>query len=140
MGIAKTQFDTILKNIFAAGNIIKLLKTVPTVSNENGYVLLSTSDKDEYARYEIESGDFTTDGGEVTSTKNMLFGLYEGEAELTVPGFAVFSGSTLMYYGNFKDPMIIKYNNVPIIKAYNESKSEGIKITMTSTEAAASAE
>lgn len=137
MGIAKSQFNKILQGIFTAGNTIDLFTTMPNASTESGYVKVSGSG---YTPYTIESGDFTVSAGEVTSAKNMMMYLCETEGgHGTAVGFGVFSGSSLLYFGEFTTPMNISYNTVPTIKRYNGS-GEGVRVTMTSTEVSATAE
>lgn len=137
MGIAKAQFNNILGSIFSKGNTIELFSTMPNPSTENGYVKISG---DGYSAYTIKEGDFRISDGIVESKQNMMFYLCESSGgHGSAAGFGVFSGNTMLYFGNFKEPMSIKYNDVPTIKKYNGS-NEGIRITMTSTEAAASAE
>lgn len=64
----------------------------------------------------------------------MLMYLCENEeGHGTAEGFGVYRGTSLLYFGKFKEPMQIGYNNVPTIKKYNGS-DEGIHITLTSIE------
>lgn len=137
MGIAKSQFNNILGNIFTAGNTIQLFSTMPN-ENETGMVKISGAS---YAPYIIKSGDFSVNSGVVESKKNMMFYLCEESAgHGTAVGFGVYNSSgSLLYFGEFTDTMPITYNSVPTIKRYNGA-GEGIRITMTSTEATASAE
>lgn len=135
MGIAKAQFNDILGNIFTEGNTIKLYTKTPTEGVETDGSLLSGTGVETYT---ISSGDFTVSNGEVTSAKNIMLYLYEG-AGATCDGFGVFKSNTntLLYFGKFTDPITLDYNDVPAIKKYNSSSGEGIKITITSTEASA---
>ena len=127
MGIAKAQFNAILNNIFKSGNTIKLLSAMPDESTETGAVTIGQS-------YTIASGDFTVNGGQVTSTKNMMVYLCETQGgDGTAVGFGIYTGSTLMYFGEFTVPMAIGYNTVPTIKKYNGS-NEGVKVTLTSVD------
>ena len=64
MGIAKSQFNEILKGIFKEGNIIKLYSTVPDEQTEEGGQIIGQS-------YKIQSGDFSTGEGSAQSNKNM---------------------------------------------------------------------
>ena len=139
MGIAKKQFDKILDEIFKTGNVIHLFSTMPNVSTEAGAVKISGSG---YSSYTIKDGDFNVTSGSVESRNNMMFYLCETEGgHGSVVGFGVFnSNNEMLYFGEFTDSMPIRYNTVPTIKRYNSSNGEGIKVTMTSTEAAASAE
>ena len=133
MGIAKVQFQNILGSIFKEGNTIKLYKQTPTEDIEtDGELLVGTG----VVPYTIKSGDFNVVNGEVTSAKHLMLYLYEGE-DTTCDGFGVFDNNTMLYFGKFKDPIDLSYNDVPAIKKYNSEKSEGIKITITSTEASA---
>lgn len=135
MGIAKAQFSTILNNIFATGNYIKLYTSTPTEGVETDGTLLTGTG---VQNYEIKSTDFTVSNGEVVSAQNMMFYLYEGET-VRCDGFGVFSRTgELLYFGKFDNgPLEIEYNDVPAIKKYNSSTGEGIKITMQSTEVSA---
>ena len=128
MGIAKSQFNEILKGIFKAGNIIKLYSTVPDEQTEAGGQIIGQS-------YQIQNGDFTTGEGSAQSAKNMMMYLCETQGgDGTADGFGVFSsGGALLYFGSFTTPMTISYNTVPTIKRYNGS-DEGVRITMTSTD------
>lgn len=131
MGIARNQFENILAGIFRAGNTIELFKEVPDEFTEQGGVLMSGTS---YEPYTIRSGDFSVDGGEVTSVSNMMLFLCEADGGLgTAKGFGVFNGSTMLYFGEFNPHMPVGYNSVPTIKKYNAAKGEGIHITMTST-------
>lgn len=134
MGITKAQFNNILGNIFTEGNTIKLFTKTPTEEIETDGALLPTGNG--VVDYEIKDGDFDIKAGEVTSAKNIMFYLYEGE-DATCDGFGVFKGGTLLYFGKFENPIDLSYNDVPAIKKYNEEKQEGIKVTMTSTKASA---
>lgn len=140
MGIAKSQFNSILDNIFTAGNVIKLYSTVPNEDTEQGGVFVSGA-----KTYTILEGDFTVSSGTVQSAKNMLMYLCETTGgDGTAAGFGVFSATgALLYFGTFNTPMSIAYNTVPTIKKYDSSKGEGVRITMSSkevAEASASAE
>lgn len=138
MGIARNQFQNILKGIFTAGNTIDLYSTVPDETTESGGVKISGSS---YKSYKIQDGDFTVSGGEVTSAKNMLLYLCEDTGGNGVArGFGVFNGGTLLYFGAFTEPMTIGYNTVPTIKKYSAALNEGVHITMTSTNVSATAE
>lgn len=138
MGITKGQFNSILSTIFTTGNKIELFSTMPNPSTETGYVKVSGTG---YTPWTIRSGDFTVSSGSVQSAANMMFYLCESTGgHGTAKGFGVFNGTTLLYFGEFSNPMTIAYNSVPTIKKYNASAGEGIRITMTSTEAAATAE
>lgn len=133
MGITKAQFNNILGSIFTEGNTVKLYTKTPTEGVETDGVLLTGAGVVDYA---IKNDDFSVAAGEVTSAKNLMLYLYEGE-DVTCDGFGVFKGGNLLYFGKFENPIELSYNDVPAIKKYNELKSEGIKITMTSTEASA---
>lgn len=127
MGIAKSQFNNILSNIFTSGNTIKLFSSMPNESTETGYVTVGTE-------YNIKSGDFTVDAGTAESAKNMMLYLCETKGgDGTAEGFGVFKGNSLLYFGRFSSAMSIDYNTVPTIKKYNGS-DEGILVTMTSTD------
>ena len=133
MGIARKQFDSILSGIFTEGNTIRLFSTVPSETTETGGVNIGQS-------YKIQSGDFIVSSGVVTSAKNMLFYLCETTGgDGTARGFGVYNGSSMLYFGSFKEPIEIGYNTVPTIKKYDASKGEGVRITMTSTEVEATA-
>lgn len=136
MGIAKAQFNDILGTIFTAGNVIKLYTKTPTEGVETDGVLLTGKGVIDYA---IKSGDFTVSGGEATSAKHMMLYLYEGSTA-ECDGFGVFKDGNLLYFGKFEIPITLDYNDVPAIKMYNAGKGEGIKITITSTEASATTE
>ena len=138
MGIAKGLFNNILGNIFTAGHEIRLFSTMPDASTESGWVEISGTG---YERYKIVNGDFSVSSGSATSTANMMFYLCESlSGHGTAKGFGVFdSKGSLLYFGEFKSPMVIGYNTVPTIKKYNGS-DEGIRITMTSTEINATSE
>ena len=138
MGIAKSQFNNILSDIFKSGNKIELFSTMPNASTESGAVKISGSG---YESYIIKSGDFSISSGSVQSIENMMFYLCENTAGHGVAkGFGVYNSSNeLLYFGEFKNPMTIAYNTIPTIKKFNGS-GEGIKITMTSTEAAVAVE
>lgn len=141
MGIAKGQFNSILTDIFTAGNVIKLYSTMPDEETESGGVTIANSQ----AVYEIQDGDFSVSGGIVTSVKNMLLYLCEtAGGDGSAAGFGVFSsGGELLYFGSFTEPMSIGYNTVPTIKRYSAEKGEGVRVTMVSkeiTEASASSE
>lgn len=136
MGIAKSQFENILSNIFKAGNTIKLYSTMPSESTESGGVLIGSGTADK--TYTIQSGDFTCAGGTAQSAKNMMMYLCETTGgDGTAVGFGVFSGSTLLYFGQFSTAMYVDYNTVPTIKRYDATKGEGVLITMTSTDVSA---
>ena len=139
MGIAKSQFNNILNDIFKVGNKIDLFSTMPNASTESGAVKISGAG---YESHIIESGDFSVNSGSVQSSSNMMFYLCENQVGHGVAkGFGVYSkdDNQLLYFGEFETPMTIAYNTIPTIKRYNGS-GEGIKITMTSTEAAVAAE
>ena len=132
MGIARAQFNDILASIFTAGNTIRLYSTVPSEADETGGVFISG-----VPAYNIQEGDFSCYGGVVTSAKNIMLCLYENETSVECKGFGVFGSSGMLYFGSFTTPITIGYNDVPAIKRYNETKGEGIRITITSTEASA---
>lgn len=132
MGIARAQFNDILASIFTEGNTIKLFSNVPSEVDETGGVVISGVDT-----YTIKEGDFNCYGGVVTSAKNIMLCLYENETSVSCEGFGVFGSSGMLYFGSFTTPITIGYNDVPAIKRYNEEKGEGIRITITSTEASA---
>lgn len=138
MGIVKSQFDNILKGIFASGNTINLYSTLPSADGTGGTMIGGNS----YKAYTIKGSDFSVGNGIVTSTENMMLYLCEEESgHGTAVGFGVCgSDNKVMYFGEFADPMPIGYNTVPTIKKYDEGKGEGIRITMTSTEANATSE
>ena len=137
MGIAKSQFNKILGNVFKTGNTIDLFSTMPDASTESGAVKISGSG---YKSYTIKEGDFNVSAGAVQSSANMKFYLCETTGGHGVAkGFGVYSGSQLLYFGEFTTPMTIEYNTVPTIKKYNGS-GEGIRITMSSIEASSVAE
>lgn len=133
MGIAKAQFNDILGTIFTAGNTIKLYTKTPTEGIETDGVLLSGGGSTPYT---IGADDFAISNGEVTSAKNIMLYLYEGSST-TCDGFGVFKNNSLLYFGKFTTPITLDYNDVPAIKKYSSEKGEGIKITITSTEASA---
>lgn len=139
MGIAKNQFNNVLSSIFAVGNEIKLYTKTPTVGVETDGELLEGAGVEPYV---IKADDFNIADGEVTSARHMMLYLYEVEGEGTsCDGFGVFGkNGDLLYFGDFHDPITLGYNDVPTIKMYNESKREGIKITMTSEEVSATTE
>ena len=138
MGIAKSQFNNILSDIFKSGNKIELFSTMPNASTESGAVKISGSG---YKSYTIKDGDFNITAGAVQSSANMKFYLCETTGgHGTAKGFGVYSGSQLLYFGEFSSPMSIEYNTVPTIKKYNQSAGEGIRITMTSIEASSVSE
>lgn len=134
MGIAKSQFNNILNNIFAPGNVIRLYTKTPTEGVEtDGTILTGTGVVD----YAIQSADFSVSNGEVVSGQNMMFYLYEGDT-VECDGFGVYDNNELLYFGTFDNgPLTLEYNDVPAIKKYNPSTGEGIKITMQSTEVSA---
>lgn len=136
MGIAKAQFNDILGTIFKEGNTIKLYTKTPTEGVETDGTLLTGNGVVDYV---IKSGDFTVSGGEATSAKHMMLYLYEGSTA-ECDGFGVFKNGNLLYFGKFEIPITLDYNDVPAIKKYNSDKGEGIKITITSTEASATTE
>ena len=134
MGIARRQFDNILNGIFTEGNLIRLYSTVPDEQTESGGVTIN------HEPYKIQAGDFSVASGVVTSAKNMMFYLCETTGgDGIANGFGVYNGSSMLYFGSFKEPMTIGYNTVPTIKKYDASKGEGVRITMTSTEVEATA-
>lgn len=135
MGIAKAQFNAILNNIFAPGNVIKLYTKTPTEGVETDGVLLTGTG---VQNYEIKEADFTVSQGEVISGQNMMFYLYEGET-VQCDGFGVFNTKgEMLYFGEFDNgPLTLERNDVPAIKKYNSGTGEGIKITMQSTEVSA---
>lgn len=127
MGIAKSQFNEILKGIFKEGNTIKLFSTMPDEATESGEKIIGQS-------YKILSGDFSTSTGSAQSAKNMMMYLCEtAGGDGTAVGFGVYNNSSLLYFGRFSTPMNIAYNTVPTIKKYNGA-GEGVLITMTSTD------
>lgn len=142
MGIAKAQFNDVLATIFDAGNTIRLYTKTPTEGVETDGTLLTGTG---VMPYEIKSGDFSISQGQVTSARNIMLYLYEG-SPVTCDGFGVFKGNTttnLLYFGKFTKegvdtPIDLNFNDVPAIKKYNSTNGEGIKITITSTEASAS--
>ena len=138
MGIAKAQFNDILGTIFTEGNVIKLYTKTPTEGVETDGTLLAG---DGVVGYEIKSGDFTVNNGEAISAKHMMLYLYEGTTA-ECDGFGVFKkdAGNLLYFGKFEIPITLDYNDVPAIKKYNSDKGEGIRITITSTEASATTE
>ena len=148
MGIAKSQFTGILQKIFAptesgASRWIGLYKTVPDESTEAGGVEFSREGG--YERYQVKSGDFTVSSDTVTSKKNMMLFLCEKYPDGlgTARGFGIFesaSGGSPIYFGAFTTPMDVGYNTVPTIKAYDQSRGEGVYITLTSTNVSATAE
>ena len=132
MAIAKNVINGILSTIFAKGNYIALFSVMPTPSNESAYTEISGTG---YSRYEIKDNEFSIYNGEATSNKNMLLYLCDSTGgHGTAKGFGVFGEGKLLYYGEFKEEMPITYNTVPVIKKYSESKEEGVKVTVTSTE------
>lgn len=134
MGIAKAQFNGILSGIFTAGNTIKLYTTVPDETTETGGNVLSGTG---VSPYKIQEGDFSVSGGAAQSAKNIMLYLYEGKT-VTANGFGIWSPSNeLLYFGAFESPIELNYNDVPAIKKYNGS-GEGIRVTITSTEASVS--
>lgn len=135
MGIAKAKFNSILGEIFAPGNIIRLYTKTPNESDESGGALVTGTGVEDY---EIKEKDFDIDEGEVISNQNMMLYLYEGEGA-SCDGFGVFDKSdNLQYFGKFDNgPLILEKNDVPAIKKYNLETGEGIKITMQSTEVSA---
>lgn len=139
MGITKTHFNNILGNIFKEGNIIRLYKNTPDETSETGGELLTgTEATNGVVDYKIKAGDFSIDGGEVTSARNIMFYMYNDEDSVTCDGFGIFdSSNSLLYFGEFENPITLDYNDVPAIKKYNETKQEGIKVTIKSTETSA---
>lgn len=147
MGIAKHMFDGIMDEIFTAGRVVRLYKTLPDEETEEGGELLT---HDSVADYMITADDFTVADGTVTSNRTMMLYLYEGETT-TCEGFGVFKKNStydpetektsytfdLLYFGGFNTPLELDYNDVPAIKKYNSEKGEGIKITMVGTTAVA---
>lgn len=134
MGIAKKQFTGILEGIFTPGNVIRLYKTVPDETTEQGGEFLTGAGVENYT---IADGDFTIANGVVQSAKTMMFYLYEG-TPTTCEGFGVFSNSgELLYFGAFKEALQLDENDVPAIKKYNSTKGEGIQISITSTDESA---
>lgn len=131
MGIATNKFQTILTDIFKTGNVIKLLSDASSEANVT--VLAGKT-------HTIESGDFVVSGNIAKSNQNMLFYLYEGAEAITATGFGVYNGSYLQYFGEFETPMVIEYNDVPTIKAYDADKGEGIYIKLTSVEVSSDGE
>lgn len=142
MGIAKAQFNNVLATIFKEGNTIRLYTKTPTEGVETDGTLLTHVSVTPYV---IQTNDFAISQGQVTSNKNIMLYLYEG-SPVTCDGFGVFEGSTttkLLYFGKFTKegvdtPIDLDFNDVPAIKKYNSTNGEGIKITITSTEASAS--
>lgn len=130
MGIAKAQFKSILSNIFKVGNTIKLFSSMPDETTETGGATIGQS-------YTIQSGDFTisSDGSEAYSTRNMMIYLCETSGgDGRAYGFGIYSGSSMLYFGEFSESMPISYNSVPTIKKYDASIGEGVKVTLTSTD------
>ena len=83
-----------------------------------------------YQRYIIKDGDFSVNDGVATTAKHILLFLaleYVGY----IVGFAVFSGNgtTLKYLGELAGKTVGE-NTVPVFKIYDESKGEGIKVTL----------
>lgn len=133
MGFPKAYATTILSNVFKAGNHIALLTAVNTASDS--YTEASGAS---YRRYAIKgagsgrNADFTTNKGVTTSTETILFGLAE-ESWGTIVGIAIFTGltgGTPLYLAELKKPKTVDENTVPVFKKYNESKEEGIKVTL----------
>ena len=138
MAIAKTLFNGILRDIFKEGNTIELFSIMPDEDTESGYTKISGIG---YTPYTIRSGDFSVTNGEATSSRNILLYLCDtAGGHGTARGFGVFGSSGLLYFGEFEAPISIGYNTVPTIKKYDSAKQEGIKVTVTSTEASATAE
>mgnify|MGYP006988384032 CR=1 FL=1 len=134
MAIAKALFNGILTDVFKVGNKIDLFSVMPTEGNESGYTKISGTG---YESYEIQSGDFNVSGGVATSNRNMMLYLCDDQSGHGVAtGFGVFSGNSLLYYGEFQKPMTISYNSVPTIKKYDLRKNEGVRVAVTSTEVA----
>lgn len=126
MGFPKTKATSILSGVFKAGNKLALLTSI------SGESYKEASGKG-YTRYEIKSGDFTTDQGVTTTAKHILFGLAE-ESWGTIAGIAVFAGSSLEYLAALEEPKPVGANTVPVFKKYVEDNGngqmEGIKVTL----------
>ena len=136
MGIAKSQFAQILTNIFKSGNTIHLFKTMPDPVTEAGGVKVSGTG---YTGYTIKDGDFSVSGSQATSAKNMLMYLCEATGGHGIAtGFGIYDGGSLLYFGEFEEPMTIGYNTVPTIKRYNGA-GEGVRVTLTSVESSGEA-
>lgn len=135
MGIAKSQFNQILSDIFKEGNVIRLFTTTPDEDTELGGVTLTGTG---VVDYEIKAGDFAVSSGVVTSNRNMMFFLYE-DTGATCQGFGVYNKSgQMLYFGDFDGGVLqLEYDDVPAIKKYNADKNEGIRITMRSQEVSA---
>lgn len=137
MGFTKTKAKSVLESVFKPGNKIALLTAVNTAAD----TYTEASGKG-YERYTIQSGDFVTNygengGAESTTAQHILFGLAE-ESWGTIVGIAVF-GSGLDYLAELKESKTVGADTVPVFKAYDKSKEEGIKVTLdVSTSASAS--
>lgn len=136
MGITKAKITQTLNDIFAVGNVIHLFKEVPDeTTGYSGERITGAS----YKGHEIEDGDFVIEDNKVQSIDNIMFYLCEEEeGHGTAKGFGVFDNGTLVYFGEFKNPMPIAKDNIPTIKRYDGETGDGIQITLTCTESSAS--
>lgn len=127
MGFTKVKATTILSGTFKAGNKLALLTAVDT-ENDTYTEVAGTG----YARYTIQTGDFTTSNGVTTTAQHILFGLAEGDwavGDTKVVGIAVFtSGGSLEYLGELAEAKEVGINTVPVFKKYADG--EGVRITL----------
>ena len=130
--ITTTRANSILTDIFKAGNTIALSTTDPNTA-------FTKPSAPSYAPYTIKSGDFEAADSAITTKNHLLYGLAE-ESWGTIVAFGVYSGSSLIYWGLLTNPVTVDLDTVPVFKIYNEAKGEGIKVTLdVATAAGASA-
>lgn len=128
MGFPKSYSTTVLNDIFSKDNQIALLTAIDTENDTYEEPTISATTG--YQRYIIKDGDFSVNDGVATTAKHILLFLaleYVGY----IVGFAVFSGNgtTLKYLGELAGKTVGE-NTVPVFKIYDESKGEGIKVTL----------
>lgn len=131
MGFTRAKATSILSDVFKSGNKLALLTAVDPANDS--YTEVSG---DGYARYTIQNGDFSTSAGVTTTAQHILFGLAEGSWG-TVVGFAVFSGTSLLYLGELMEAKAVGANTVPVFKKYADG--EGIRVSLDAVEEAAAA-
>lgn len=129
MGFPKAKATNILKAVFNTGNKIALLTAVNTETD--AYTEASGAG---YQRYEIKSGDFTTNDGVTTTARHILFGLAEGSWG-TIVGIAVFSGSSLEYLAELEEAKAVGANTVPVFRKYDGT--DGIRVALDAEPSAA---
>lgn len=125
--IMEVQANAILNEIFAPGYTIALFTSDP---NTGAYTQPTSPS---YQKYTINSGDFRTDGGAISTARHLLFGLALDEwasESNPVRAFGVYAGNTLIYWGMLNTPVPIPADTVPVFKAYNAARNEGIKVTL----------